>query len=202
MERSADSKPELFDSIVGTNLRGLFLVGTATARAMIDVGRGGSIINMSSILGQVAMQRTSIYVATKGALNQLTRSWALESAAHGIRVNALAPAYIVTSINEHLFRNEAYRRDVASRVPLGRNWSGGGYGGIGGVSGIGRGRLCHGSRAVMTAVRGWRWTRCSALASRLSTRVSGKRRKRSSQRLSRRRSTPSASSAWARTNWR
>jgi short-subunit dehydrogenase len=43
------------------------------ARAMIDVGRSGSIINMSSILGQVAMQRTSIYAATKGAPNQLTR---------------------------------------------------------------------------------------------------------------------------------
>ncbi len=57
-------------------------------RAMIDVRRGGSIINMSSILGQVAMQRTSIYVATKGALSRLTRSRARESAAHGRRASA------------------------------------------------------------------------------------------------------------------
>ena len=112
--------PEQFDDIVGTNLRGLFLVGTAVARAMIAAGNGGSIINMSSILGQVAMPSTSIYSTTKGALNQMTRAWALEWAAHRIRVNALAPAYIVTSMNEHLFRNPAYREDVERRVPLGR----------------------------------------------------------------------------------
>ena len=112
--------PEQFDSIVGTNLRGLFLVGTAVARAMIAAGNGGSIINMSSILGQVAMPATSIYGTTKGALNQMTRSWALEWAAHGIRVNALAPAYIVTSMNAHLFQDETYRKNVESKVPLGR----------------------------------------------------------------------------------
>ena len=112
--------PEQFDDIVGTNLRGLFLVGTAVARTMIAAGTGGSIINMSSILGQIAMPATSIYSTTKGALNQLTRAWALEWAPHGIRVNALAPAYIVTSLNQHLFQDTAYRKNVESRVPLGR----------------------------------------------------------------------------------
>ena len=112
--------PEQFDDIVGTNLRGLFLVGTTVARAMIAAGTGGAIINMSSILGQVVMPATSIYSTTKGALNQMTRAWAMEWAAHGIRVNALAPAYIVTSMNEHLFRNDSYRKDVERRVPLGR----------------------------------------------------------------------------------
>ncbi len=112
--------PEQFDDIVRTNLRGLFLVGTAVARAMIAAGTGGSIINMSSILGQVTMPATSIYSTTKGALNQMTRAWALEWAPHGIRVNALAPAYIVTSLNQHLFQDAAYRKNVESRVPLGR----------------------------------------------------------------------------------
>lgn len=112
--------PEQFDAIVGTNLRSLFLVGAAVARAMIGTGGGGSIINMSSVLGQVTMPRTSIYATTKGGINQLTRAWALEWAPHAIRVNALAPSYIVTSLNAHLFANEAFRKDVESRVPLGR----------------------------------------------------------------------------------
>lgn len=112
--------PEQFDTIVGTNLRSLFLVGAAVARAMIATGAGGSIINMSSVLGQVTMPRTSIYATTKGGVNQLTRAWALEWAPHGIRVNALAPSYIVTSLNAHLFADEAFRKDVESRIPLGR----------------------------------------------------------------------------------
>lgn len=113
-------KPEQFDTIVGTNLRSLFFVGTAVARTMIDAGRGGSIINMSSVLGQVVMPTTSIYAATKGAVNQLMRAWALEWAPRGIRVNALAPSYIVTSLNAHLFEDPAYRENVERRVPLGR----------------------------------------------------------------------------------
>lgn len=112
--------PEQFDTILGANLRSLFLVGTAVARTMIDRGGGGAIVNMSSVLGQVTMPRTSIYSTTKGAINQLTRAWALEWAPHGIRVNAIAPSYIVTSLNAHLFDNPTYRKDVESRVPLGR----------------------------------------------------------------------------------
>lgn len=111
---------EQFDAIVGTNLRSLFLVGTTVARVMIGQGKGGAIVNMSSVLGQVTMPRTSIYSATKGAINQITRAWALEWAPHGIRVNALAPSYIVTALNAHLFEDPAYRKDVESRVPLGR----------------------------------------------------------------------------------
>jgi NAD(P)-dependent dehydrogenase (short-subunit alcohol dehydrogenase family) len=112
--------PAQFDTIVGTNVRSMFLVGTAVARRMIPRGAGGAIINMSSILGEITMPRTSIYALTKGAVNQLTRSWALEWAPHRIRVNALAPAYIVTDLNAHLFRNREYREDVERRVPLGR----------------------------------------------------------------------------------
>lgn len=118
--RAEGVTPEQFDTIVGANVRSMFLVGTAVARAMIAAGNGGSIINMSSVLGGVAVPAASIYCTTKGAINQLTRAWALEWAVHRIRANALAPSYIVTSLNAHLFEDAAYRENIERRVPLGR----------------------------------------------------------------------------------
>lgn len=118
--RAEGVTPEQFDTIVDANVRSMFLVGTAVARAMIAAGNGGSIVNMSSVLGGVAVPAASIYCTTKGAINQLTRAWALEWAAHRIRSNALAPSYIVTSLNAHLFEDAAYRENIERRVPLGR----------------------------------------------------------------------------------
>ncbi len=118
--RAEGVTPEQFDTIIGANVRSMFLVGTAVARAMIAASNGGSIVNMSSVLGGVAVPDASIYCTTKGAINQLTRAWALEWAAHRIRSNALAPSYIVTSLNAHLFEDAAYRENIERRVPLGR----------------------------------------------------------------------------------
>lgn len=94
-----------YDSVLDTNLKGCFFVAQAAARQM--VGRGGSIINIASVLATEVMGSLSTYCASKGALVQLTRTMALELARHGIRVNALAPGYIETPINREFFQTPA-----------------------------------------------------------------------------------------------
>jgi NAD(P)-dependent dehydrogenase (short-subunit alcohol dehydrogenase family) len=80
-----------FDAVLRVNLKGSFLVGQAVAREMAKVGRG-SIVNMSSVNGVLAIPTIASYNVSKGGINQLTRVMALALADHGMRVNAVAPA--------------------------------------------------------------------------------------------------------------
>lgn len=104
------------DRVIDTNLKGPFHVARTTARAMIDAGRPGTIINIASILGFRVAGQVSAYAASKGGLVQLSRSLALEWARHGIRVNALCPGYIETEINRDFFATEA-GQTLLRRVP-------------------------------------------------------------------------------------
>lgn len=103
-------------SVVDVNLSGVFRVAQASARAMVDAGVGGSIVNIASILGLRVRTQVASYAATKAAVVQLTQALALEWAPHGIRVNALAPGYIETDINRELLRSEVGRA-IIGRVP-------------------------------------------------------------------------------------
>lgn len=88
-----------WDTVLTTNLKGVFLVGQAVAKQM-KKQKSGRIINISSILGSVGMGMQTSYAASKGGINQLTKVWAEELAEHGIHVNAIAPAYIKTPMTE------------------------------------------------------------------------------------------------------
>ena len=105
--------------IMNTNLKSVFLCCQAAARVMIPQ-KSGRIINISSIGGQVALPKLFPYTAAKGAINQITRALAVEWAAHGIRVNAIAPAYIETDLTKGLRNNPKLRDDLVRQVPLGR----------------------------------------------------------------------------------
>jgi gluconate 5-dehydrogenase len=94
-----------WDTVVGTNLKGVFLVGQAVARQMVSRQKGGRIINVSSILGSIGLPDQTSYAASKGGINQLTKVWAAELAPHGITVNGLGPAYIKTPMTEDLLSN-------------------------------------------------------------------------------------------------
>jgi NAD(P)-dependent dehydrogenase (short-subunit alcohol dehydrogenase family) len=113
-----------FDRVLRVNLKGSFLVGQAVARRMVaQVAAGkkaGAIINMSSINSVVAIPNQLPYCVSKGGIAQRTRAMALALAPHGIRVNAIGPGSIMTEMLATVATDQAARRNVLSRTPLGR----------------------------------------------------------------------------------
>jgi len=115
-----------WDAVIDVNLKGSFLVAQAVARAMVGNDdqpgrRRGSIVNMSSVNGTLAIPSIASYNASKGAINQLTRVMALSLADQGIRVNAVAPGTIATELAQKavLTSDEAKAR-IMSRTPMRR----------------------------------------------------------------------------------
>jgi len=105
-----------WNEVIGVNLTGAWRVAQEAARHMVKHQRGGSIVNIASILGLRVSAQVPSYVASKAALIQLTKAMALELARHEIRVNALAPGYIETSINREFFAGEPGQA-LIKRIP-------------------------------------------------------------------------------------
>ena len=114
-----DMSPADFDATIQTNLRGVWLTSTEAARRWRTAQRGGSIINIASILGERVAHMVVPYSATKAAVIQMTKGLALEWARYGIRVNAIAPGHIRTDINDAYFETQA-GQDMIKRVPMRR----------------------------------------------------------------------------------
>jgi NAD(P)-dependent dehydrogenase (short-subunit alcohol dehydrogenase family) len=108
-----------FDAVMGTNLRGVWLVATEAARRWTQAGRGGAIVNIASIQGERVAPGLAAYSASKAGVVHLTRSLALEWARHEIRVNALEPGYIRTELTEELWE-QPYGVAMIKRIPMRR----------------------------------------------------------------------------------
>lgn len=93
---------EEFDTVIATNLRGVWLLARAEIKAMIASGRGGSIVNTSSFVAEATTPGMSAYGPSKAGLNALVRALALEVGSHGIRVNNVAPGVIRTPMSDGL----------------------------------------------------------------------------------------------------
>lgn len=107
---------EDFDHVLDTNLKGCWLVATEAARRMVAAGRGGSIVNVASILGERVAGGVAPYAISKAGVVQATKAMALELARHRIRVNALLPGYVVTDLNREFLSSEAGDK-LRSRIP-------------------------------------------------------------------------------------
>ena len=115
-----DLDPKDWDAVIAVNLRGAFCCLQAAGRAMRDSGRGGAIVNVSSIHEDVAFPGYASYCASKGGLRMLMRNAAVELAPYKIRVNNVAPGAIATPINAATLDDPAKAQTLQRIIPLGR----------------------------------------------------------------------------------
>ncbi|MEL6682420.1 MAG: SDR family oxidoreductase [Pseudomonadota bacterium] len=109
-----------FDTVLGVNLRGVFVAMQRAAKAMVEHGIKGAVVNMSSINAQVAIPAIPAYCASKGGVMQLTKVAALALAKNNIRVNAVGPGSIDTEMMAGVNANPEAFNMAMSRTPLGR----------------------------------------------------------------------------------
>lgn len=110
-----------WNRILDLNLTTALLVSQAAVRAMIAGGRGGSVLNVSSVRGQLGIDAGySAYVAAKGALDAVTRQHATEWAKHNIRVNAISPTFVRTAQAASLLADQKFYDGLVGRIPLRR----------------------------------------------------------------------------------
>ncbi|ESZ21194.1 MULTISPECIES: SDR family oxidoreductase [unclassified Mesorhizobium] len=114
-----DFPVDKWDELLRTNISSVFYVGQAVARYMIPRQKG-KIINIASVQSELARTNIAPYTATKGAVRNLTRGMCADWAKHGLQINAIAPGYFKTPLNQALVENPEFSAWLANRTPAGR----------------------------------------------------------------------------------
>ena len=114
-----DFKRQDWDDVIATNLTAPYLVAQAALPGMI-ARKSGKIVNIASLMSDLARPTVVPYTAAKGGVRQLTRGMAVELAPHNIQVNAISPGYFATEMNRALIDNAEFNAWVCKRTPAGR----------------------------------------------------------------------------------
>ncbi len=110
----------IFDKVISINTRGALLVTKYASQSMVRLGRGGSIVNVSSQASLVALKGHISYGASKAALDNITRVSALELGQYGIRVNGVHPTVVMTPMSAWYWGKPEIEGPFLSQMPLGR----------------------------------------------------------------------------------
>ena len=110
---------EEYTSVLATNLNGYFNCARTFGKHLVEQ-RSGKVINISSVMGRVALANQAAYASSKGAIEQLTKVLAIEWASANVQVNAIAPTYFETDLTRPLFQDLERNRFITERTPMGR----------------------------------------------------------------------------------
>jgi meso-butanediol dehydrogenase/(S,S)-butanediol dehydrogenase/diacetyl reductase len=114
-----ETSDKQYDEMMSINMKAVFQLTRRVLPVMMEQ-KGGSIIHISSILGIIAVPQVAVYNISKGALNQFSRSIAVEYGNHGIRSNAICPGLIQTDMTAELMKDEALMQEWSKCYPIGR----------------------------------------------------------------------------------
>ncbi|OCW59657.1 2-deoxy-D-gluconate 3-dehydrogenase [Hoeflea olei] len=118
-DKAMSLSAETLRNVMAVNVEGAVMMAQEAARRMVRAGRGGSIVNVSSVLSELPMRQVAAYSASKAALSQMTRCLALEWAKHNIRVNEIRPGWFQTALTEPFLKGPG-AGVMANQNPLGR----------------------------------------------------------------------------------
>ncbi len=119
LQDAVDFEEDMWDRVMAVNVKGTFLPCQAVGRYMLRQ-KSGRVVNISSVRGMQGRARDMAYAPSKGAVDQLTRSLAIEWAKENINVNAVAPIFTLTDINREMLQKKETLDWVMSRMPKGR----------------------------------------------------------------------------------
>lgn len=117
---ATETTPEDYDAVTNLNVRAAFFLTRTVARRLLDEGRPGSLINITSQMAHVGGPDRAVYSATKHAVEGMTKSMAIEWGPHGIRVNTIAPTFIRTPLTAATFANPERAAWIAQKIKLNR----------------------------------------------------------------------------------
>jgi NAD(P)-dependent dehydrogenase (short-subunit alcohol dehydrogenase family) len=111
--------PEIWDEVMAVNLRGTFFAIQAAARPMLEAGRG-SIVAISSMTALVGSERGNPYVASKGAVDSMVRTLAIEWVDRGLRVNTVSPGFVETDLTDRVRESDWLMKALLEKIPMRR----------------------------------------------------------------------------------